>query len=276
MRQQVEIPEQARIPDEIWERIQVWLPPPKKPGPKGGRPPNDDRKMMDAIYYVLRTGIQWKLLPRTIAAGSSAHDRFQKWREEGVMDRVWMAGLFEYDARKGIDWEWQSIDGAITKAPLGGGATGRNPTDRGKGGSKRSVLVDGRGVPLGISVAGANRPDMELVKATLESIPIERPEVTHAHKQHLLADKGYDYQSVIEIAEAREYIEHICRRGEKANNEPKVPGYRSRRWVVERTHSWMNRFRRILIRWEKKVENYFAFLKLAGAYIAFRAAGILT
>lgn len=143
MRQQIQIPEEARLPDQIWERIKVWLPP-EKPKPKGGRPRNDDRKMMDAIYYVLRTGCQWKLLPRCIGAGSSVHDRFQKWREQGVFKAAWQAGLFEYDALVGIDWEWQSMDGAITKAPLGGQATGPSPVDRGKSGVKRSALVDGR------------------------------------------------------------------------------------------------------------------------------------
>lgn len=274
MRKQIQIPPGGGLPDEIWKRIKVWLPP-EKPKPKGGRPRNDDRQMMDAIYYVLRTGCQWKLLPRCIAAGSSAHDRFQEWREQGVFKALWQAGLFEYDALKGIDWEWQSMDGAITKAPLGGEATGPSPVDRGKSGVKRSVLVDGRGVPLGLAVAGANRNDMKLVESTLDKIVIERPEITHDHLQHMCLDKGYDYQEVRDALDAREYIEHIVPRGEESQAKKNIPGYRARRWVVERTHSWMNRFRRILIRWEKKAENYLALLYLAGAYIAFRMSGIL-
>lgn len=270
MRKQIEIPEAACLPDEIWDRIKVWLPQ-EQPKPKGGRPRNDDRKMMNAIFYVLRTGCQWKLLPKCIAAGSSAHDRFQEWRGQGMFEAMWKAGLFEYDALKGIDWEWQSMDGAMTKAPLGGEGTGPNPTDRGKSGSKRSILTDGRGVPLAIDVAGANRPDMKLTGSTLDGIPIERED----SRQHLCLDKGYDYREVRDALEARDYIEHIRCRGEEAKGKKEIPGYRARRWVVERTHSWMNRFRRILIRWEKKVENYVALLELAGAYIAFRMAGIL-
>lgn len=274
MRQQIEIPAEACVPDEMWERIRVWLPP-EKPKPKGGRPRNDDRKMIDAIYYILRTGGHWKLLPRQIAAGSSAHDRFQEWREQGVFKALWKAGLLEYDERLGIDWEWQSMDGVITKAPLGGEATGPSPVDRGKIGVKRSVVVDGRGVLLGLVVAGANRPDMKLAEATLDSIPIERPEVTYAHPQHMCVDRGYACQEVHDALEAREYIEHLTPRKEEAQAKEKIPGYRARRWVVERTHSWMNRFRRILIRWEKKPENYMAFLHLAGAYLAFRMSGVL-
>jgi transposase len=109
-----------RIPDELWDRIEPLLPP-KEPQPKGGRPWMPDRQALDGIFYVLRTGCQWKALPRTIGAASTVHDRFQQWVKAGVFRRLWEAGLLEYDALKGIDWEWQAMDGAMTKAPLGGG-----------------------------------------------------------------------------------------------------------------------------------------------------------
>ena len=85
-------------------------------------------------------------------------------------------------------------------------------------------------------------------------------------------DKGYDYVEVRVLLEARGYTPHIRRRGEEIADKRAIPGYRARRWVVERTHSWLNRFRHLLIRWEKKVENYEAFLHLAFAIIAFRQA----
>jgi transposase len=75
---------------------------------------------MDGIFYVLRTGCQWKALPRAIGAASTVHDRFQQWVKAGVFRRLWEAGLLEYDALQGLDWEWQAMDGAMTKAPLGG------------------------------------------------------------------------------------------------------------------------------------------------------------
>ena len=108
-----------RISDELWKQIEPLLPP-KNPQPKGGRPWTADRQAMDGIFYVLRTGCQWKALPRAIGAGSTVHDRFQQWVEAGVFRRLWEAGLLEYDALKGLDWEWQAMDGAMTKAPLGG------------------------------------------------------------------------------------------------------------------------------------------------------------
>lgn len=112
-----------QISDELWERIQLLLPPPK-PKKKLGRPRMDDRRAMTAIFYVLRTGCQWKALPRSLGAGSTVHDRFQEWREAGVFERMWRAGLHEYDEVKGLDWEWQAMDGAMTKAPLGGKRNG--------------------------------------------------------------------------------------------------------------------------------------------------------
>jgi putative transposase len=149
---------------------------------------------------------------------------------------------------------------------------GNNPTDRGTLGTTRRVLTDGQGLPLGIAVEGAHRHEMQLVDATLEAIIIKRPEPTVTHPQHLCLDKGYDYDAVRETLEAWSYTAHIRHRGEEAQATRDIPGYRARRWVVERTHAWMNRFRRLLIRWEKNVETYRALLHLACAWITFRAA----
>ena len=229
--------------------------------------------MMTAIFYVLRTGIQWQALPRSLSPHSTAHDRFQEWQAAGVFERLWQEGLYAYDEEVGIEWAWQAMDGAMTKAPLGGQHTGPNPTDRAKRGVKRSVLTDGRGVPLGVAVDGANRPDMKMVEATLESIPIEQPVPTPDKPQNLCLDAGYDYEAVRDTIDEWGYTAHIRSRSQEAQDKAHVPGYRARRWVVERTHSWMNRFRRLLIRWEKKVDNYLALIHLACACIAFRAAG---
>jgi transposase len=109
------------ISDELWARIEPLLPVPQpKRSDRPGRPRQSDRQMMTAIFYVLRTGCQWKALPRDMGAASTVHNRFQKWREAGVFERMWREGLQEYDAVKGLDWEWQAMDGAMTKAPLGG------------------------------------------------------------------------------------------------------------------------------------------------------------
>lgn len=115
-----------RIPDVLWERI-VLLLPARKPHPLGcHRPRVDDRRAMDAIFFVLRTGCQWNALNATgICSSSSAHRRFPEWVEADVFVALWEQGLVDYEALQGIDWEWLAMDGAMTKAPLGGGKGGQ-------------------------------------------------------------------------------------------------------------------------------------------------------
>jgi putative transposase len=100
------------------------------------------------------------------------------------------------------------------------------------------------------------------------------PEPTTRSKQHMCMDKGYDYSEVYELLEYYGYTIHIRLRGEHRVNCKRIPRYRARHWIVERTHSWMNRFRRLLIRWEKKLENYVAMLHFACTCITYRAAGL--
>jgi transposase len=121
-RLQVPYDDQWRIPDALWKRIQPLLPS-GKPHPLGcHNPAVDARKAMNAIFFVLRTGCQWNALNATgICSSSSAHRWFQRWTEAGVFLKLWKMGLIEYDRRRKIGWRWQSMDGAMTKAPLGGG-----------------------------------------------------------------------------------------------------------------------------------------------------------
>lgn len=156
-----------------------------------------------------------------------------------------------------------------------GGKTGPNPTDRGKSGVKRSVLTEANGIPVGLVVDGANRHDMKLVRATVDSIPVERPAPTREQPQGMCLDKGYDFDEVRETLEEFGFTAHIRARGEEAQAIKREAGFKARRWVVERTHSWMNRFRRLIIRWDRQPDNYISFLHFACALIAFRAAGLL-
>ena len=231
-----------------------------------------DRDAFAAMVYVLRTGIQWNALPRELGASSTVHDRFQEWEQAGVFRAIWAAGLVEYDELHGIQWEWQAADGVMTKAPFGGAATGPNPTDRGKRGVKRSLLTDGAGIPLAVVVDGANRNDMKLIAATLDGIVIARPQPTDEGPQHLCLDKGYDFAAVRAAVAARGYVPHIRPRGQEAHVPH--PDGKARRWVVERTHSWMNRARRLLVRWEKKRANYLAFVHLACAQLVFHKLAV--
>jgi putative transposase len=155
-----------------------------------------------------------------------------------------------------------------------GKKTGKNPTDRGKVGVKRSVLIDGRGVPLAAAVDGANVHDQTLLAATLNSIPVERPESTPNSPQNLCLDKGYAGEPVEREVRRRGYTPHIPAKSNQSP-KPKRRSGKARRWKVERTHSWINRARRLLVRWEKKVVNYLGFLHLQFAIVALRTAGVL-
>lgn len=104
------------MPDELWKQVQPLLPAEKPKGKRtaGGRPHADLRHTMDAIFYILRTGVQWKALPRSLGAGSTAHEYFQKWGAAGVFESLWRLGLKAYDVTQGIQWEWQAMDGVMT------------------------------------------------------------------------------------------------------------------------------------------------------------------
>ena len=141
-----------------------------------------------------------------------------------------------------------------------------------KNGSKRHLLVDGRGVPLSIVVTGANFHDVTQLELVLDEIVIPRPENV---EQHLCADKGYSgepaYQAIID----RNYIPHVKQRGEEIQEKKDNPSYKNRRWVVEVSHSWFNRFRKLLVRYEKLNDTYLALLHMAAAIIAFRKTGVI-
>ncbi len=111
------------LPDEVWERVSHVLPA-DRPKPKGGRPRMENRQALNAIFYVLRTGCQWNAIPRSLGASSTVHDRFSEWVEAGVFERLWEEGLNQYADEVGIEWEWNAMDGAMVKAPLGGKSNG--------------------------------------------------------------------------------------------------------------------------------------------------------
>ena len=157
------------------------------------------------------------------------------------------------------------------KHPLGGKKTGPNPTDRGKKGTKRSIITDAEGVPLSLVLEKANRHDNKLLLQNIDEILLNRPEI----KQHFCADKAYDSIDSLNILYCEGYTPHVMGRGEEKKKLKKNKNRKARRWVIERTMSWINRYRKILIRWEKKAENYEALLHFAFAIISFKASGVL-
>ena len=137
------------------------------------------------------------------------------------------------------------------------------------------MLTDGQGMPLALAIDGANRHDMKLVRKTLEDLPWGRPQPTAKCPQRLCMDKGYDFQEVRDLVAEFGLTAQILSRGGEAKVLRRYGGYRARRWIVERSHSWINRCRGLLVRWEKKARNYLAFLHLACGIITWRASDLL-
>ncbi|WP_442905589.1 IS5 family transposase [Hymenobacter sp. PAMC 26628] len=253
----------------MWAAVEPLAPAGASGPGKRGRPSACNRQMFFAIYYILGTGMQWKALPRCLGAASTVHDWFQQWTQAGVFKQPWTSGLVQLQAEGRLDWDWQGLDACQTKAPLGGEAVGPNPTDRGKGGVKRHADGQAQGLPIGVAVTGANVHEVTQVRAVLDSMPVLPPPAEDDFAPGFCADKGYDAEAIRRLLAQWGYRVHILSRGEEAD-KCRTPGYRARRWVVERTHAWFHQFRRLLIRWEKKVDNYEAFLHLACANTVWR------
>jgi putative transposase len=268
-----------RLPRPLWRKLKKCLPKKRNNTSRGGRPRASDRAVINGIWYVLWTGCQWKAVHRDWfgVSASVIHERFQRWRRMGLFEKLmkWMA---EYYAKEsgGISWKWQAMDSKNSPAPLGGEKTGNNPTDRGKLGAKMNLLVDQSGAPLSVVLTGANRHDKVSAIELIVSIMLKRPA---QKEQHLCADKAYDASDVREFASSEGgYTTHIkvnprkkdstqsssqSSQQEDSDGEP----HPARRWVVERTISWLTKRRSLRTRWAKKAENWLALVQLACANI---------
>ncbi|CAG4885174.1 transposase [Georgfuchsia toluolica] len=229
----------------------------RKPG--GGRKPKPARTVFEAILYVLRTGCQWKALPRErFGSASAIHTRFLQWEKAGFFAAVWQAGLAECDAMEGIAWRWQSIDGAMMKAPLAQEQVGANPTDRGKkwkqatfAGRRAWGLVVARRdwsepawrIPTRIGAGGHHGETRAPVPASVE-VPVCRCRVSGQASKSVIVEHGY--------------IPHVKGRKQEAGELARHPNKRARRCIVEVAHSWFNRFRKLLVRYEKLERSFMA------------------
>lgn len=259
-----------RVPRSLWRKVKPLLP--KAPLRRGrGRPPADTRAVLNGIWYVLWTGCQWKAVHRDWfgVASSVLHARFQTWQQQGRFAKIMQVLVRFYGRTRGVQWQWQAIDSRTSAAPLGGEATGKNPTDRAKRGSKLHILVDQRGAPVAVYITGANRHDKCAVEAVVLAVVVRRPTST----QHFCADRAYDSTDVHQFvlnAGYTPHIKHRRRRGEPPAPIGDVPGearFPARRWVVERTFSWLVKRRSLRTRWCKKAANWLALVQLACAHI---------
>ena len=214
MKKKKALPTIWEVSDELWKRMKpliLELDPPKETG----RPRADARNIVDAIIFRIRTGCQWNQIPRVYGDDATIHRTFQHWVELGLFPQIWALLIEECDALGLVDWDWQAADGTMGKARLGGDEIGANPTDRGKNGSKKSILTDRQGGPLSVVLAGANVHDAKLLDKTIEAMIVDRPKPTKAKPQNLCLDKGYDNPTGKAAVEKHNYKGLIRRIGEE-------------------------------------------------------------
>ncbi len=231
-----------------------------------GRPQIDFKMALNGLYYLLKTGIQWNALPRCFGSSSAVHRFFQKLRAAKFFELLWHRELQEYDLIHGLNLEIQAGDCAHIKAPLGQEKTGKSPVDRRKLGTKRSIIVDKNGIAIGCALGGGNQHDSKLFEASIRSIPscIKQP---YFREMHL--DSAYDSKPMRVILFNFGYVPKISKNKRNSRIISSVKTEK-KRWIVESAHSWMNRFRRLLIRFEKHSSNYLALMQFAVSVTTFR------
>lgn len=252
------------IIEPIWDQFHVLIPAVTDRHPLGcHRPRIPDRLVFDKLVQVLVLGAAYDKIADTSCSATTIRRRRDEWLAAGAFDKLEQLCLEAYDKMVGLALEDLAVDGCITKAPCGGEAAGRSPVDRGKQGTKRSVLVEGTGIPLGTVVAPANRHDSPLLRPTLETLSrfgFELPERITVH-----LDAGYDSKTT------RELLVELGCDGEIAVKGVPAPIQNTSRWVVERTNSWHNRgFKKLAICTEKRFRVIEAFIALANAIIITR------
>ncbi|MGI5328373.1 IS5 family transposase [Actinomadura nitritigenes] len=249
----------------MWELFQRVAPPAPARPQGGGRRRADDRSVLAAIVFVATTGCTWRQLPPIFGASwQTVHRRFTEWTHERVWAKLHRVVLDELGAAGELDWSRCAIDSVSVRASKGGSLTGPNPVDRGKNGSKIHVPVDRAGLPICVGISAANTHDKLGLEPLVRSIPPVRsrrgPRRRRPAKLH--ADKGYDYADLRRFLRGRGIVPRIARRGVERSDR-----LGRHRWVVERTMSWLNGFRRLHRRYERKPAHFLAFAGIAAALI---------
>jgi transposase len=226
------------------------------------RPRIDDAVVFDKLVEALVFGAGYERIADADCSATTLRRRRDEWIALGVFDRLHLACLDAYDTMIGLDLADVAVDGCTTKAPCGGECAGRSPVDRAKGGLKRSQLTDGAGIPLATVSAPANTVDHALLPETLDALKDFQPLPAGA-TAHL--DAGYDYRP------CREALDERGLRGQIAHRGTPAPIQVGRRWVVERTNSWLNDFGRLRRCTERRHACIDAYLALAAAIVTVRA-----
>jgi transposase len=224
------------VSDELWEIIEPLLPP-EPPKPQGGRPRVEDRAALSGIIFVLKSGIPWEMLPQEMGCGSgvTCWRRLREWQEAGVWERLQQVLLDRLGEADQIEWERASLEAASIPAKMGGNKVGKNPTDKGKKGTKRHLVSDRRGIPLCVMLSAANVHDSMVFEELIDSIepikrslgrPRKRPQKLHAYTKSLRLTRRVQRS----LAKARDK-EPYSKEGHRESTEK----LGRQRWIVERT-----------------------------------------
>lgn len=224
--------------EPIWEQFSALLPERKTSHPLGcHRPRVPDRVVFEKLVQVLVFGCAYEKIADGSCSATTLRDRRDEWIGLGVIERLRETALEAYDRAIGLDLSELAVDCCITKAPCGGEKAGKSPVDRGKKGIKRSVVVDGRGIPIGSVTAPANRNDSPLLVPTLDAAGALGM-VEQGARVHL--DRGYDSEPTRARLLERGLVAEISQKGTPA------PLSATGRWVIERTNSWNNAHKKLL------------------------------
>jgi transposase len=258
----------ARMPDEFFDLLAHHLPPEPHGGPKGGRPWVGHRAVMGVIWFVLATGCRWEDVPKEMGcSGRTAQRRLRAWEELGLWDRL-HADLLRLLKQAGkLDADTVVVDGVTVRAFGGGDDTGKNPTDRGRKGTKHTLMVDRGGAPLAIKTAGANESDhTQIIPLVLDYPKVGgTPGRPKELPDELYADRGYDSDDTRWLLRWLGIEPHIAKR-----RTPHGSGLGKVRWVVERTISWLKGLRRMRVRYDRLGVVQEAWNTLAASVICFR------
>ncbi|MFI1370057.1 IS5 family transposase [Streptomyces griseochromogenes] len=256
------------VPDGLWEIAEPLIPAPRVRPQGGGTQDRPDETLFAAIIYVLVSGCAWRALPPCFGISkSTAHRRFMIWSRAGVWGRLYEAVLHQLDDAGLVDVSRVVLDSAHVRAKEGGEHTGPSPVDRGKPGSKMHVLSDANGLPLVVAVSAANVHDSEGLKPMIAGIQTQHDlhRGCHFKPRRLHADKAYDIPHLRKWLWGKHIGVRIARKGIESSER-----LGRRRWVIERTISWLSGYRRLNPRYERHPRNYLAFLGLAAALCCYK------
>ena len=252
------------ISNSVWNVIKNLIPSKKS---CIGRPPLDPRKVLEGILFIIDSGAQWRLMPKEYGSKSAIHRTFRKWIREKVFEKIMYEAQAQYLASQDDNWLWFATDTSFSKAPLAKEWSGKNPTDRGKRGVKKSVVVDKNGAPLAVHVGAANTHDSQLLMLTINQL-----NMTFEKTAIIAADSAYDSKILRKKCSEKNIalISSVNKRRDKKRTSY-TPNHR---WIVEQTFGIFHWKRGLKTCWTKTQESFLAFVQLVAAERLFKLSRI--